>query len=219
MFSPRRLAIALCLAIMGASAVAVASDWEEVGTTSGVTVHTKDVPDSDASSFRGERTANVHIGDLIAVLTNPDQRPNWVSDYGGHETLERSDTHEIYWLRIDLSWPATDRDFVFRADYSFDEENRVFTAELESVQDSRKGEDDCCVRGTGTTTYTFTAIPGQDMTRVEVESTIDPQGRLPSRIVRRTQREWPVNTLNALVNQASGDVQTDSRVQDWHSTD
>ncbi len=218
MLSSRLLAIAIALTLIATSSVALAGDWEEVGTTDGVTVHTKESSDSDSSSFRGERTVNMHIGDIIAVLTNPNERPNWVSDYGGHETLERSEDHEIYWLRIDLSWPATDRDFVFRADYNFDEENRVFTAELESVEDSRKGEDDCCVRGTGTTKYTFTAIPGQEMTRIEVESTIDPQGRLPSRIVRRTQREWPVNTLNALVRQAQS-ASTDARVADWHDVD
>lgn len=210
------LAVGLAVSLFALSP-AVAGDWEHVGETDGVDVHSKEVADSDLFAFKGETTANMHIGKLLTVYTNPNQRPHWVHDYGDSETFDITRTSERYWIKFDLSWPATDRDFVFQADYDFDEDNRTFTARIRSVEDERKPEDDCCVRATGETTYTFQAIPGQEMTRVTVESQTDPGGRLPSRLVRRTQRDWPVVTLTNLIERASADsIDVDPRVSDWH---
>ena len=219
----RKQIIAL-LIIMGVSFVslssAVASDWEHVGETDGVDVHSKELPDSDLFAFRGEMTADVPIGKIITVYTNPNQRPHWVHDFGDSETLDITRTSERYWIKFDLSWPATDRDFVFQADYDFDADNRKFTARIRSVEDERKPDDDCCVRAEGETTYTFEAIPGQEMTRIVVESQTDPKGRLPGRLVRRTQRDWPVVTLTNLVERASASgIDVDPRVSDWHDVD
>ncbi len=206
---------AVVLICIAGTSTAVASDWERVDQTDGVTVYERDAGDDVA--FRGTMEADIHIGELIATFVNPDQRPHWVDNYGDHETIEQSASSELYWLQLDMPFGVSDRDYVLRAQYNFDEANRTFTATTQSVEDRRKPEDDCCVRAESNIEYVFRAEPGEQTTHIEVDVQSDLKGRVPSRIVNSAQREWPVATLNALVDRTrSSGVDADSRAADWH---
>lgn len=207
--------IALAL-VLGCASTAVAGDWEAVGETDGVTVHVQERDDSDDFAFRGEMVADVHIGKVITVFTNPNERPHWVSNYEDHETLRLTRTSERYWLKLDPSRLTSARDYVIEAQYDFDDDDNVFTSEAESVEDDDKPEQDCCTRATTRTDYTIEALPGE-RTRIKVEVETDPKGRIPSRVVRSTMEDWPVTTLTNLVRRASIDgMPVDDRVEDWH---
>lgn len=194
---------------------AYAGGWEDLGVEDGVQVHFKEV--GDDFSARGEMVADVHIGKIITVFTNPNERPYWVGNYVDHETLDITRTSERYWLKLDPSRLVSSRDYVIQANYTFDADNRVFKSEAESVEDERKPDQECCVRAVTETSYTIEALPGSERTRISVEVSTDPKGRIPSGRVRSAVQDWPVETLNRLARRSSIDAMPiDSRVEDWH---
>lgn len=201
--------------VVAASSTAFAGDWEHIKTENGVFVYEKDVGDDVA--FRGVTEVDVHIGDIISVFVDPDQRPHWVDRYDEHETFEQSADHEVYWLKFDMPFGVSDRDYVLRSDYEFHDNRRTFIARTRSVEDGRKGEDDCCVRAETSTKYTFQAKPGEQKTTVQVEVQTDFKGRMPRRVVKSAQEDWPVVTLSNLIDRARGvGGDPDRRVADWH---
>jgi len=208
------IAVGIAMLLIGSTAGAE-EDWEHIETTDGVWVYERET--DDGMEFRGVTEVDLHIGELLAVHSDPAQRPHWVGRYGDHESIEHDASSEVYWLKIDMPFGVTDRDFVVQSNYSFDEDSRVVEAVLESTEDDRKPEQDCCVRAETRTEYRFQAEPGEETTTIEVVVQTDPKGNIPDRIVESTQREWPVDTLTALIERTSAvDVEPDSRVADWH---
>ena len=180
------------------------SKWEYIGTWDGVKVSRKSVAGSDVMAFRGDIVAPIHIGKLIATFLDPAQRKFWVDRFADQKTLEMvNPLTEIYWIRFGLPFPITDRDYVFRAEGSADAVHHVFTTKIKSVNDPRKGEDDCCVRAVAYGTfYRFEALPGE-RTRMTVEVHTDPKGAIPDWLVNLIQKKWPSKTLSDLIRHAS----------------
>ncbi len=203
--------VSLMVMLMATSAFA--GDWEHIDTTDGVWVYKKDA--GDDVMFRGTMRANVGIGELLTVHSDPSHRPHWVSSYADHETLERGANSETYWLKLDMPFGVTNRDYVLESNYQFNESNRTVTSVIETVEHDAKPEQDCCVRARTRTEYTFQAAD-EDTTVIEVVVQTDLKGRVPSRVVNSAQRDWPVETLTSLVERASGSgIEADSRVDGW----
>lgn len=210
-----KLAIFVCALVVAAmtTSTALAADWDHIDTSDDVRVYERDLGDDVA--FRGILETNTPIGKIISVFVDPNQRPHWVDRYAEHETLEQTASAEIYWLRFDMPMGVSDRDYLLRADYEFSDDTKTFTSNTRSVEDGRKGEDDCCVRADTTTKYIIEAVDAET-TRITVEVQTDLKGRIPGRVVNRVQRDWPVVTLTNLVERAtSSGVEIDSRVRDW----
>lgn len=206
---------AFVLVTVIATGVVWADDWEHVHTSEDVRVYERDSGDDVA--FRGVMEADVSIGEVVAVYIDPDQRRFWVSNYGNHTTFDSDEDSELYWLRLDMPFGVSDRDYLLRSDYRFNEDDRTVDAIARSVESDAVPERDCCVRAETRTEYTFEAIEGSERTRIEVVVESDLKGRVPDRIVESAQRDWPVDTLTALVDRASrSSVEPDSRVEGWH---
>lgn len=209
--------VLLCLALFAVVAVAQDEQWEYVGEFDDVDLYQMEIGDEDDLAFRGIIEVDVHIGQVVEVFTTPEERPNWVSRYSDHQTLEHGEDFERYWLHLGLPIFVSDRDFVLESRYSFDDEERLFTAVTESVEDERRPEDDCCIRAESTVLYEIQAMEGEERTRIEMSALTDLKGGLPGWVVRRAQQDWPVDTLNNLVDRArEEEIGVDERVEDWH---
>ena len=199
--------------VLVVATVAFADGWEHIDTTDGVWVYEKDA--GDDVMFRGTLRADVGIGELLTVHSDPSHRGHWVFSYADHETLEQGANSETYWLKLDMPFGVTNRDYVLESNYQFNESNRTVTSVIESVEHDGKPEQDCCVRAQTRTEYTFQAAD-EDTTVIEVVVQTDLKGRVPSRVVNNAQRDWPVETLTNLVERASGSgIEADSRVDGW----
>lgn len=195
--------------------------WEHVEHTDGVDVYQRDAQQFGAVAFRGVIELDIPIGEVIPVFIDPDERPNWVYRHAEEEMLERDEVRELAWserswVRVDMPFPATDRDYIFHTEYEFHPDDRSVTADLRTVDDVRMPPQDCCVRAESITHYTVEALP-EERTRIEVASETDLGGQLPDWITRRAEREWPVETLTALAERIRRlDVEPDDRVEGWH---
>jgi hypothetical protein len=196
-------AMSTCAVVLARPAVAHADGgtWEAVGSIEGVETWRKSVPGTDLLAFKGQITAPVHIGKLLSVFLDRNQRRYWVDKFADTKTIEQDGPlSEIYWIRFALP-VVSDRDYVLKADGSADATTHVFTANIKSINDPRKPLDDCCVRAQAIGTYyKFEALKGTpERTRITVEVRTDPKGSLPDFIINMIQKKWPSKTLGGLV--------------------
>ncbi len=212
------LALVACLTLVSALGFAQEGSWENVGTFDGVKVWRKQVPGSELFAFKGEITANLHIGKIMTTFLDRDQRKFWVDRFAEQKMLEKPNPYaETYWIHFSLPFPISDRDYVLKADGQADNNARVFTARIKSVVDGRKGADDCCVRAEAKNTYyRFEALPGGEKTKLTVEVHTDPKGALPDWLINLIQKKWPSKTLSGLINRAKAQNQIQPEFATWH---
>jgi hypothetical protein len=225
--STHRLAKLSALALLAAAAasapaISFADDagggWEYVTTDDGVVVYRKEVPGSDVVAFKGVTYTELPIGRILAVFQDGGQRPHWVDRYEEHKTLDKGPEWETYWIHFGLPWPVSDRDYVLNAQGKADQERRVYTVQIKSVEHPKKGIDDCCVRAVVYGTYyEFSVVPGENKVKMLVEVHTDPKGSLPSWLVNLIQKSWPSKTLNGLIRRAKEvNVPPFPPVATWH---
>jgi hypothetical protein len=217
----KRTTLAIGLALLFAPELAEAKDtgkWEYVGTDQNVVVYRKNVEGSDVVAFKGVTYADLPIGKVLAVFKDPDERKNWVDRYKEHVTLEKGEDTETYWIHFGLPWPVSDRDYILNATGRRDLTKKTFYVNIKSVQHPKKGEDDCCVRAiVNGTYYEFTALPGEDKTKITVEVHTDPKGSLPTWLVNLIQKSWPAKTLGGLIKRAKDpSIKALPDFADWH---
>lgn len=214
----RLIAVALFLVSLAPAAVA-AQEWESVGDIDGVKVWKKEVEGSSLMAFRGVVTANVEIGQIMAVFSDPARRKDWVAKYADDKNLEVGPGFQEYWIHFNTPFPVSDRDYVLRSDGVSDTEKRIFTCNIKSVNRKDAPKNDCCVRANlHGTYYRFEALPGPTpRTRLTVEVHTDPKGMLPNWLVNMIQKKWPSETLNSLVRESKKGKKSHPDFADWHS--
>ena len=184
-----------------ASAKKSKKGWQDVGVDRGVHVMRKQVKGSGLLAFRGEIEENIAMDMLIATFTDPNQRKFWVDKYENHVTIKKTPIMEKYWIRFDLPWPVSDRDYVLESKANIDKDKGVIEVRIQSITHP-KYPVDCCVRAQAKRTYyRFTAL-SRTRTRLEVEVHTDPKGLLPNWLVNAIQKKWPSKTLSGLIRQA-----------------
>lgn len=225
MVEQRRVVSIVSLVVVAAlvwPSTAVADDWDHVDQIDGVDIYERDAQVLGEVAFRGVTEVDVHIGEILPVFISAEERSHWVYELAEQEALERDEEQglawsERYWTRIDMPFPTTDRDFIFQAEYEIHPDDRVVTADLWTVDDERKPPQDCCVRAESITRYRLEALPGGERTRLEVAVETDLGGRIPGWVSRQAREEWPVETLNGMVDRArEAEHDVDERVEDWH---
>lgn len=194
-----------------------AGKWEYIGTFDGVRVERKEIPGSDVFAFRGEITANIHIGKIIATFLDNKKRKDWVDRYEKSRSLGKpGPMEEIYWIAFALPFPVSNRDYVLHAVAVPEPEKGVFTANIKSVKHAGAPEYDGYVRATANGTfYRFEAVKGQERTKLYVEVHTDPKGMLPDSLINLIQKKWPSKTLSGLLR-ASRNATVPEAYATWH---
>ncbi|MEC9465818.1 MAG: START domain-containing protein [Myxococcota bacterium] len=215
----RFLAVAFTAISLTASPAIAADSWEVISTDENFVTKRKHVEGSSIFAFRGETVADVSIGRILSVFTDSERRKDWVDRFYSTNDLKKMGEFErTYYIRFGLPFPIEDRDYVLHAKSTIDEESRVVTAHIQSVEDETKPIDDCCVRAQAYGTfYRFEAIPGENKTKVEVEVHTNPKGMLPSWLVNLIQKNWPRKTLNGLIREARMESKDHQRFVAWHT--
>lgn len=193
------------IAVLFFTNIAHAADasWETLSVDDGFTTQRKVVPGSDMFAFRGEMVTDVSIAELMTVFLDTDRRKDWVDKFESSSDLSADgEFSKTYYIRFNLPYPITDRDYVLSAVGKIDDANRVVTTLIKSVDHQKAPVDDCCVRANALGTfYRFAQLPN-GKTKLEVEVHTDPKGSLPSWLVNIIQKSWPRKTLQALVREA-----------------
>ncbi len=215
------LAIAVLMPVLApAAAQAADGKWEYVDRFNGVKVWRMSRKGSPVMAFRGEVIKSIHIGKILTTFATSKYHRDWVDRWDNSRDLKKIAKYErIFWIRFDLPWPVSDRDYVIHTKVTPDAKKRVVVANLKSVKHSAKPEKGgCCVRGLAFGThYRFTALPG-GKTKLRVEVHTNPRGMLPAWLVNLIQKKWPSKTLNGLARRAAkSNIAIYKGFEDWHT--
>ncbi|RYZ51950.1 MAG: hypothetical protein EOP07_20435 [Proteobacteria bacterium] len=175
--------------------------WEAVSETDGIKVFRKSFPGTDMKGVAGETTVNASIGKILWIMVDHPHKPDWINRFLAAHTVEDiPPSSNIQYSAFDLPFPASDRDFVFRNDFSVDEKLGAVVIDVKSVADKREPEKEGFVRGQ-IIRGRYVLIPDGDKTIMQAEYQADPKGSIPVWLVNFFQKEWPYKTLDAMRNQ------------------
>ncbi|MBC7530090.1 MAG: hypothetical protein H7318_00835 [Oligoflexus sp.] len=175
--------------------------WEFVSESDGIKVYRKIYPGSDVKGVAGEAVLDGSIGKVLFMMVDHKHKPDWINRFKEAHTVEEiPPSSNIQYSSFDLPFPATDRDFVFRNDFSVDEKLRGVVIDVKSVVDKRASERADLVRGE-IVRGKYSLIPQGDKTLMQAEYLADPKGMIPTWLINFFQKEWPYKTLDAMRKQ------------------
>ncbi len=202
------------LAILGSSllagkALAVAErdwakdGWEFESEKEGIKVYGKSYPKSAVKGVAGETTVDASVGKILWILLDHQHKPEWINHFKSAKTIEDiPPSSNIQYSEFTLPFPASNRDFVFRNDFSVDKSLNAVIIDVKSVDDKRMPpKDDGTVRGEIIRGH-YVLIPlGENKTYIQAEYLADPKGIIPAWLINFFQKEWPYKTLDAMRKQ------------------
>lgn len=205
-FTSAFVAILMSALSFGYSSAASARDWakegwEFVSEQEGIKVFRKSYPNSEVKGVAGETVVNASVGKILWILLDHPHKPEWINRFKEAYTVEEiPPSSNIQYSQFDLPFPASDRDFVFRNDFSVDPELRAVVIDVKSVVDKTAPEREGVVRGE-IKRGRYILIPQGDKTILQAEYLADPKGMIPTWLINFFQKEWPYKTLDAMRNQ------------------
>lgn len=175
--------------------------WEFVSESDGIKVFRKSYPGSDVKGVAGETLLNGSIGKVLFMMVDHKHKPDWINRFiEAHTVEEIPPSSNIQYSSFDLPFPASDRDFVFRNDFTVDEKTHGVVIDVKSVADKRAPVRPDLVRGE-IVRGRYILIPQGDKTLMQAEYLADPKGSIPSWLINFFQKEWPYKTLDAMRKQ------------------
>ena len=135
----------------------------------------------------------MHIAQIWAVFSDVSKQAEWIDRLKETRLVsELSEQSVRYYSEYYSPWPISNRDFLFQRVINIDQDSKVITVMVNSVEDEREPEADCCVRGWLSRAYWRFTAQESGKTKVEVEVVTDPKGLIPTWIINLVQRSWPV---------------------------
>ncbi len=187
--------------------------WEVLYSNEGITTERGLVVDSPFMAFRGTGIVEARIGKVISILFDHPRANEWVHELVDSTKLRALSNHGVVvWQRFDNPWPILDRDFVYRAEPTYDEAKKYFRAWFSDIADtdivltdverSKIPDQSCCVVAKLIYAEWQFRATGPESTCVRVEVMLDPKGWVPALLVNWFQRNWPYLTIKNLRSQA-----------------
>ena len=204
------LSVAISLASVHSVASEVAdplgsSPWEQLGSKDGIKLGRKLIPNSDLFAVRGETEIPANIDQVASVICDHTRWIEWTKSMKGSKLIKQeSDTRKIAYQSFDLPWPVEDRDVVYF--YSAERKNR--NGELveiigKTTPEARKLAPESIGTRMNLVIGRWHLRPiNPSRTHLVLEILMDPKGALPSWFVNIVQRNYPVETLTRLKEQA-----------------
>lgn len=196
--------LTLLLVLIASSPVYGGDRWEKVLQKAGVSVYSKSFPGPDLMGFRGIVDIDAAPRKVLAVLMDNRRKKEWIWGLQSSRILTQRSKHDmIVYQAFRLSVLVSDRDFVFRGQATRDKRSGWIHLRCKSVSSPRAPKT-VGVRGQ-LLRNNFTLIPLNKgkKTRVIMDCLGDPKGWIPKWLVRRTQKNWPVEILWGLRTQCS----------------
>ncbi len=181
-----------------------ANKWEQIDDSEGIKVYRKSFKDSDVKGVAGAALIEASAAKIIWVLMDHDHKDQWVDKFYKAHTIDNpSLLTSIQYAAFDMPLFIADRDFVYRYQFSYDQELGAIVVDSKSVtHPSAPAGKSVGVRGEIVMgKYRLYPRDGGKSTYVEVEYLADPKGSLPVWLVNLVQKSWPLKTLRGLREQ------------------
>jgi len=170
--------------------------WEQLGTSKGVKLGRKLMPNSELFAVRGETTIPASPEKVASVICDPSRWKEWTRSMMGAGVIEDlSAQSRVVFQTFDLPFPVRDRDVV----YQYEWRRNGQTIEVEGRNATPvNAPKSIGVRMNLVIGRWFLNPAPNNQTHLVLEILMDPRGSLPSWFVNLVQRNYPTDTLNAL---------------------
>lgn len=203
-----RGALAAALVVVVASALLApqlghaAGPWKLVGTTDGVTVHLRSLPNYHLPQMRGRVIIPASVAEVFAVLEDTARHPEWMAKTSGARLVKPlSGWDRIVWTRKKTPWPAQDRDAVLRVTVREEPAKRRLRSTFRVIQTPLAPKLKGVTRMPALDGYFELQALGQKETRVTYVLKADMGGWLPDWLVRLISKKLPLRDLQGLRRQ------------------
>ncbi len=110
--------------------------WEIEKNKNGVIVYTRKTDASPIKEFRAVTTIDAGFKDLVKILDDTENYPNWMANCDFSKTLKKvNDNERIDYVKIKVPWPLGDRDMISKYKYTIDYEKGVYLAVITTKPD------------------------------------------------------------------------------------
>ncbi len=189
--------------IASSNAAGSQPEWKPIPTgEDGIRIFQRQDAASDVISVRGEAEIPARLQDVIRVMADNSQAPEWMPFVAEKRDVRMVAANErIEFVRVDMPWPVTDRYFVNRGRVE-SLPNGGLKVVVESVDESYPTADAGLIRGI-IHFSTFILEPAAEgaATQMTLEVNSDPRGWIPTVFVNAAQREWPRMFFGGLTKQ------------------
>lgn len=192
----------LALALPLSGQAHAGSGWTHVTTEDGIQVSMRDVPGRGFPTFRGRGVVQVHIFQVVAVISDVGRHPEWMYRCSKAKLLRKVDEMtRIIYGRTDAPWPVADRDAVFHSKALVNPGKREVLLRFRAVKSERMGEVKGVVRMQSLRGhYRLRALDTQ-RTYVEYQVDADPGGMIPTWLAKIATKRLPLYTIQNLRKQ------------------
>ncbi len=178
-------------------------EWQAVEEADGIQLYSSHVAGTAILKVKAIAIIDADINSVRAVIDDVAHYVDWMPYLIESRVLERiSATEKLFYSRFDATWPARDRDVVFRVRVSQHEDGSI-TYQQQSQQSLLMPVQDDYVR-TSLMQGGYRLIPVDgNQTRVEMLLHADPRGKLPLWIVNIVQQRLSFESLKGLMAQVA----------------
>lgn len=189
-------------ALLYAMAGFAGENWKLKKTTPTMKIYTGSVENSDFKSVKVETVLKGNLSQVVAVLFDISNHPQWVFNTKSTKLLKRvSDNEIIYYSEMNVPWPAENRDLV--AHLHAEQKGPGVVAIESHGEPVYVPEKDGIVRVKSSKAHwTLTAV-GDDKVKIDYVVSFDPSGSVPAWLTNMFVTKGPAETFEKLQSRIS----------------
>jgi hypothetical protein len=173
--------------------------WELVSRQDNISIYTQPVKDSEIKAVKAVAYVKAPMDSLVSIAMNFSFYPEWITRCKEARLLRTIDDNEkIAYARVDLPWPARNREVIFRNRLSIESTTGSVTINVQALP-GQPGPGDRMVYLEKLAGY-WKFTPLYDGTiEIVASGHCDPESRLPGWVINRfIARQAYLNLLNML---------------------
>ena len=193
----KEVSLIILLSFIGRDTYAQTTSWKLEKEREGIQVYTREVSNSSYKAFKGIVEIQCSLEKLVEALKDFPSFSQWYYRLTKGEVLERSNENSGYCYTImDLPWPATDRDNIFRYDWKWPSEHEAILTSF-SVPEYVPNLEGFIRIPESTSTWHLLRLD-RERVRLVHEAHADPGGELPAWLANNFVTEAPYSSLKKL---------------------
>ncbi len=173
------------------------SDWTLEKNEDGIKVYTRKSAGTDILEFKAISTINASRLAIAKVIARVTDYPNWFPDCSDAKLVEKiNSTQRKYYYRLDLPWPASDRDAVMLLSVDVDNDKGITV--LNFTKSTGKPNVSGVVRMPAADGFWKLTSISETKTELHYQFLADPGGSLPTWIINMFIVDGPYDAIIAL---------------------
>lgn len=186
----------LFLFLLTATGLAQEPAWELKKEKDGIKVFTRDIANFGLDEFKGEAVVNGSVMQILAILKDAENWPQWVPDCASSKLLAVKDSNtQMHYSITNLPFPLADRDVILHL--NFIPTTSGYHVELNGLP-QHLPDVDGLIRIPHIKGYWIIASISETESHVTYQAHTDPGGTVPLWLANSTAISTPFNTLKNL---------------------